>query len=222
MICAYKNKRMGSFRVGLTLDGTFSYWIESYSLDANYDVLSDTVGSAGDPLYYDALNPTLSFNDDTNASGDGTFTGLPYWYDWDGYSIPVDVRPDADFDDLPDILVLHHHNQDPATRAEVLDTSSLESNLGGFDLLTPANNSTILDPADLATVTWEDVGGVGLLYRFMLTHISNNTRLGQVVDLPLAAAVTLIPTCDAPSARSNFGPARVSDGSTVDVTTPQS
>jgi subtilisin family serine protease len=180
----YKNNVMVfPFRVGLTLDGTFSYWIESYSQDADFAVLSDTVGSSSSPLYYDAFNPTFSFND-AGSVGGGAFTGLPFWYDWDGYGIPVDVHPSADVEDMPDILVIHHHNQDPATRAEVLDTSVFADSLGGFELLTPANNSVILDPADLTTVTWEDVGGTGVEWRFVLTQISTNTRLGQIIDLP--------------------------------------
>jgi hypothetical protein len=172
---------------GLEVDGAFDFWVETYNRDSDFELVIDTVGSAADPFTYDPFAPTYYFLDATGQTGPAlSVYGAPLWFSQDGYGIPVDiVKSFGAGETRPDILVLHHHNQFAADRYQVLDTAALEPVEDGFELLTPANNAVVLDPADITTVTWEDRTNVTLTeWHFVLTQISTNTRLGQVIDLP--------------------------------------
>ncbi|MBK9126161.1 MAG: hypothetical protein IPM16_23940 [Chloroflexi bacterium] len=165
--------------------GTFDYWIESSTRDSDLEVVSDTVGSVGTPFTYDVFAENYFFNDLLGQAG-GPYIGLPAWYDLDGYAAPVDVLPTANLAALPDILVLHHHNEDAATRAEVMDISAFTITLPSeteFDLLSPASGAYVRNTAAITAATWEDLGGTVIGYRWVLSQLSTNTRLGTVLDL---------------------------------------
>ncbi len=160
--------------------GTFNYWIEASTRDSDVAVVSDTVGSAATPFTFDIATQNYYFND-LNGQAGGPYIGIPTWYDLNGYGAPVDVLPGADPNALPDILVLHHHNTDKATRVDVLPAPAVPQS---FALMTPANNAYIRDASTITAVTWSDeLADTALTYRFVLSHLSTNTRLGTVVDV---------------------------------------
>jgi subtilisin family serine protease len=172
---------------GLEVDGAFDFWVETYNRDSDFELVIDTVGSAAAPFTYNPFAPAYYFLDATGQTGPALSAyGAPLWWSQDGYGIPVDIVESFGAGETrPDILVLHHHNQFAADRYQVLDTEALEPVEDGFELLTPANNAVIVDPSTITTVTWEDRTNVTLTeWHFVLTQISTNTRLGQVIDLP--------------------------------------
>lgn len=54
---------------------------------------------------------------------------------------------------------------------------------GAFSLLSPANGALVRDPADVTAITWTESFGADT-YQFILFQLSNNIRLGTVIDLP--------------------------------------
>lgn len=173
------------FLFGISTDGVFDYWVESLTRDGDLEVVSDTVGSSSARFTFDPAAQNYFFNDLLGQAG-GPYVGLPAWYDLDGYAAPIDILPGANTSALPDILVLHHHNTDKATRAEVLDISAFTITLpteSEFDLISPSNGAYVRDTALITAATWDDLGGTITGYRWVLTQLSTNTRLGTVVDL---------------------------------------
>ncbi len=181
---------------GLEVDGAFNFWVETYNRDSDFELVIDTVGSASAPFTYDPFDPAYYFLDASGQTGPAfSLYGAPLWFSQDGDAIPVDAMGGfGPGETRPDILVLHHHNQFAADRWQVLETVK-----DSFALLTPAHNTVLVDQADLTAFTWEDRANATITeWRFVLTQISTNTRLGQIVDLtgltPAADADAL--TCD--------------------------
>jgi predicted outer membrane repeat protein len=53
---------------------------------------------------------------------------------------------------------------------------------GAFDLISPANGAIVRDPADVTAITWGESVNADT-YQFILFQLSNNVRLGVVIDL---------------------------------------
>lgn len=105
--------------VSCLADGTLNYWVQSETR-YDYDGVFDVIGSDVDPIFFDFGTPIYQFDPATLGAFD--------W--WGGVPLPTvpdlgGVNVEFGYDvvglpqDLPDILLLHHHNA--TNTAEIVD-----------------------------------------------------------------------------------------------------
>lgn len=163
--------------VSKRITGEFNYWVEVYSRDSDFEVRLDSVGSSAEPLTYNPFEPAWYI--------DALVAGSMLSYGSAGDFVYLERNPAFD-GDLPDLLVLNHVNQTPESRIQIVEAPKT----GDFDLLSPANGTYFRNADDIDTFTWEvPADGSVSHWRFVLTQLSTNTRLGTVYDIsPLTAA----------------------------------
>jgi hypothetical protein len=177
----------------LGLGTEFDYWIETYS--ARYEdpeteelLLADSLGSAEEPFTFNPETPAYQFTG-------GLIPGLPVYQDADAGTIGVDYDFTAIVPNpVPDILLLHHHNDAATGRAEVVDITVPVP--GDFTLVSPADG-TVLDSVEdieaFTAVTWTEAADA-LTYTFELTKPDESVV--ELAGLTPAASDDAL-TCDA-------------------------
>lgn len=148
------------FNVG---DPAFQNWdgvspigvtVKTYQRDSDFDVTIDEVSAD----YVQEISFISTF-----------FRNIYLNLDSFGIDFEYDI---ADLDALPEILTLHHQNDDPDTRAQITSLAPITGE--SFSLVSPADGAIVRDPADVAAATWTELEGA-TTYTFTVTQISVNT-----------------------------------------------
>lgn len=161
--------------------GPITVAIDTYQRDSDFTFPIDSVTATFDPMVtFQPSAANLVSNLYLSLNG----STIPFSYDVTGAA------------ELPELLLLHHHNNDPATRAEVVSLTQITGDT--FELLGPPNGALVRDTSAITAATWTELTGA-TSYTFTLTQLTSNTGAraagDQIIVTGTAAADTDGITC---------------------------
>jgi hypothetical protein len=175
--------------------GPIGVTVSTYQLDSDYSFPIDSVSAVYNPVVLSVEDPIIinfeaappaTASLATNAYLALNGESIPFSYDLTGVT------------ELPKLLLLHHHNNDPDTRAEVVSLTQITGD--SFELIGPTNGALVRDTSAITAATWSELTGA-TSYTFTLTQLTTNTGAraagDQIIVTGTAAADTDGLTCAA-------------------------
>lgn len=177
--------------------GPIRVTVATLQRDSDYDVTIDEVVASYTPSI--TFAPTFFRN--LYPALDGS--PIDFTYDVTGLAT------------LPEIMTIHHQNNDPDSRVQITTLSQITGTT--FNLVSPADDALVRDAADLTEATWTELTGASV-YTLTITQISSNTGFeprasgDQIVITGTSAADADLITCTAGTCAADLSVYTLEDG----------